>query len=293
MLSILIVNWNTRDLLRSCLVSIAKFPPKIPYEVIVIDNDSHDESLAMVQTQFPSVRAVAAGGNTGYAHGNNLAFGLARGDWLLTLNPDTEFLDNSLQKSIDCLAQHAEWGVLGIRQIGPDEKTQNSIRGWPSILGILGQFSGLDTRYPESKLGSYSLPKFDYSTTQPAIQPMGTFLLFRRLSLVQAADPTAPFDERFPIFFNEVDLLRRLADAGVQCGYCAEASVLHHHGSGTKQVRKSMIWESHRSLVRYFEKHLTGWRRVALPMMALASTIVAFVRAKGYHAGFRPQHHNL
>ena len=293
MLSILIVNWNTRELLRSCLESIAKFPPKIPYEIIVIDNDSHDESLAMVQTHFPDVRAFAAGGNTGYAHGNNLAFREAKGDWLLTLNPDTEFLDDSLQKSIDCLVQHPQWGVLGIRLIGPDGETQNSVRGWPTMAGIFGQISGLDKRYPDTIFGAYSLPNFDYNVSQLAIQPMGTYLLFRRLSLQRAADPNSPFDERFPIFFNEVDLLRRLAEAGVQCGYCADCSVRHHHGSGTKQVRKSMIWESHRSLVRYFEKHLTGWRRAALPAIALASNIVAFVRAKGYHAGFRTQHHNL
>jgi len=293
MLSILIVNWNTRDLLRSCLDSIAKFPPKIPYEVIVVDNASSDGSLAMVQTQFAWVKLIDAGYNSGYAAGNNIAFSVAKGDWLLTLNPDTEFRDDSLQKSVECLASRPDWGALGIRLIGPDGKTQASVRGFPTLMGILGQFSGLDRRFPDSTLGDYSLPTFDYSRTQVAAQPMGTYLLFRRQSLRLAADDQAPFDEGFPIFFNEVDLLRRLADAGVQCGYCAECGVLHHHGSGTKQVRKSMIWESHRSLQRYFAKHWQGPLRLALPLLAALNFVAAFMRAKGYHAGFRTQHHNL
>lgn len=293
MLSILIVNWNTRDLLKSCLESIARFPPKIPYEVIVVDNASADGSLEMVQTQFSWVKLIDAGHNSGYAAGNNIAFSAAKGDWLLTLNPDTEFKDDSLQKSLECLAARPDWGVLGIRLIGPDGETQASVRGFPTVMGILGQFSGLDRRFPNSSLANYSLPMFDYLRTQSAPQPMGTYLLFRRQTLRLATNEWAPFDEEFPIFFNEVDLLRRLADAEVQCGYCAECQVLHHHGAGTKQVRKSMIWESHRSLQRYFAKHWKGPQRLALPLLAALNFVVAFVRAKGYHAGFRTQHNNL
>jgi GT2 family glycosyltransferase len=287
-LSVLIVNWNTRDLLRACLQSLHTFPPQIDHEIIVVDNESSDGSSAMVRKEFPHVVCIEPGSNTGYAGGNNLAFGAARGTLLLTLNPDTEFRDDSLQKSVDWMKNHPSVGALGIRQIMPDGSIQKSVRGFPTVLGILGAFTKLDRLFPTGSLGSYTLREFDYRKTQPAAQPMGTFLLFRRQALTSIGDAARPFDEEFPIFFNEVDLLKRLDDAGWPCWYLAEAEVLHHHGSSTKQVKKSMIWESHRSLVRYFSKHLRGAARFMLLPLTAAAFLAAFVRARGVHAGFRP-----
>jgi len=293
MLSVLVVNWNTRDLLESCLSSILKFPPQEEYEVIVVENHSTDGSAELVRLKFPWVKLIEPGSNTGYAHGNNLAFNEATGDFLLTLNPDTEFEDFSINTAMGVLKEHKNYGVLGLQLIGPDKSIQKSVRGFPTILGVLGTWTKLDKVFPATLLGSYSLPRFDYSADGPAPQPMGTFLLFRRSALETVGDPRKPFDEEFPIFFNEVDLLYRLDKAGWPCWYTATAHVLHHHGASTRQARKSMIWESHRSLVRYFQKHLKGAGRLFLPVIALAAWTAAFVRAKGHHAGFRADHHNM
>jgi len=293
MLSVLIVNWNTKDMLRRCLASIREHPPEDEYETIVVDNDSHDGSADMVESEFPWVILVRSGSNLGYAAGNNLAFKAAKGDYLLTLNPDTEFEDRSLTTALGTLKSHPQYGVLGIKLIGDDKLVQKSVRGFPTILGIIGAWMKIDGLWPLGPLGSYTLPAFDYSQDGPAPQPMGTFLLFRRTSLETVGDPRKPFDEAFPIFFNEVDLLYRLSKAGSPCFYSAQAHVLHHHGASTKQVRKSMIWESHTSLVRYFRKHLKWPARALLPAIAAAAWTGAFLRAKGHHAGFRTQHHDL
>lgn len=288
MLSILVVNWNTRNLLEACLASIRAFPPTEPYEVIVVDNASRDESAEMVRSKFPEVLLHASTTNTGYARGNNLAFGIAKGDFLVTLNPDTEFTDHSLDRALDVLRANPRAGCLGIRQIGLDGSTQSSVRGFPSVTGIVGDLLGLGARFG-GKLDSYRLARFDYNREQPAPQPMGTFLLFRREALEAVGDAKRPFDEAFPIFFNEVDLLYRLACAGWGCLYTPKAQILHHGGEGTKQVRKSMIWESHRSLIRYLRKHHgTGIAGVGLPFLAALLYAAAFVRARGYDAGFRP-----
>jgi len=112
--------------------------------------------------------------------------------------------------------------------------------------------------------------------------------LFRRQALESVGSAMAPFDETFPIFFNEVDLLYRLKKAGWECRYSPKAQILHHGGESTKQVRKSMIWESHRSLARYLWKHGgKGLRVVGLPFVSVLIFAAAFVRAKGYDAGFR------
>lgn len=293
MLSVLIVNWKTRDLLRSCLASIQRFPPDCDYEVIVVDNDSGDGSLEMVSEEFPWAKAVDSGSNLGYAAGNNLAFSLAKGDVFLTLNADTEFEDHSINNCLRFLKDNPSVGVLGPRLVGPDKTTQKSVRGFPTIFGVFGALSRLDKVFPRTALGSYSLPAFDYERDGPAPQPMGTFLMFSSTALKTVGDPKKPFDESFPIFFNEVDLLKRLADAGWRCHYLASAHVLHHHGASTRQVRKSMIWESHNSLVRYLGKHTTGAARVMLPAVAALAWVAAFVRAKGHDAGFRAERNDL
>ncbi len=292
-LSIIIVNWNTRDLLQRCLASLQQFPPCESYEVIVVDNDSADGSAEMVRQQFSQVNLIVPGGNTGYAAGNNIGFAHATGDFLLTLNPDTEFEDDSLARALAELERRPEAGCLSIKLIGIEGELQKSVRGFPTPAGVFGALSGLDKAFPNSSLGRYTLPRFDCSASQWADQPMGTFLLFRREALRDAGDDRKPFDEGFPIFFNEVDLLYRMHQAGWKCWHMAEAHVRHHHGASTKQVRKSMIWESHRSLVRYFQKHLRGVARIQLPLIAAAAWVAAFVRARGWNAGFRPDDHNL
>lgn len=316
MVSILIVNWNTRDLLRKCLESICAHPPNEECEVIVVDNASSDGSADMVEEFVAGLEGEVAGSagilpasrgvefrlvrsttNSGYAHGNNLAFEAASGDFLLTLNPDTEFVDDSLDRALHVMRVNPDVACLGARQVSPDGSTQASIRGFPTLLGILGDVSGLGRLFPNSKLDGYRLASFDYETEQDAAQPMGTFLLFRRAALESLPLPLReaegegsgggssglrPFDDAFPIFFNEVDLLYRLKQKRWRTLYAPSVRILHHGGESTKQVRKSMIWESHRSLVRYLRKHSRGGVLLA-PLIYLA----AFVRAKGYHAGFQ------
>ena len=253
-----------------------------------MDNASDDGSAELVRTAFPWVKLVASEVNTGYATGNNLAFAEARGEFLLTLNPDTEFVDGSLDIVLGIMEARPELGCLGIKQVGLDGNVQSSVRGFPTVAGIFGDVCGLGRRFG-GVFDSYRLNRFDYRVEQDAPQPMGTFLLFRREALADLGDPAKPFDEKFPIFFNEVDLLYRLRRAGWPCLYTPAAQILHHGGESTKQVRKSMIWESHRSLLRYLRKHHgTGLGRVGLPFLSAAIWTAAFIRARGTDAGFRP-----
>lgn len=288
-LSVLIVNWNTRELLARCLESVFASTFDGELEVIVVDNASNDGSAEMVRERFPQTVLVASPTNTGYARGNNLAFERATGEYLLTLNPDTEFEPNLLASAVSALEAKPSYGVLAPKLIGTDGETQASVRGFPTFAGIFGDFSGLGRRFPGSWLDSYRLTGFDYARAQEAPQPMGTFLLFRRKALDAIGNPKQPFDEAFPIFFNEVDLLYRLRQAGWPCWYEAGLTIRHLGGASTRQVRKPMIWESHRSLLRYLRKHaITPWNFLFFPLFSLAVLAAAFVRARGYHAGFRP-----
>lgn len=282
MLSIIVVNWNTKDVLRRCLLSIRAYPPSRSHEIIIVDNASSDGSADMVAAEFPEMVLIRSKANLGYAAGNNLAFAKAQGDWVLTLNPDTEFVDGSLDEALASLECSPDYGALGAKQILPDGSVQKSVRGFPTYGGLLGEIGFL-----RGIFGSYRLDGFDYDQEQEAPQPMGTFLMFRRAALADIGDPAKPFDEGFPIFFNEVDLLCRLRQAGWKCLYNPKVRIWHVGGESTKQVRSSMIWESYRSLVRYMRKHHgTFWNWPALAVLAVFGFAIAFARARGYHRGF-------
>ncbi|CAN5653206.1 glycosyltransferase family 2 protein [soil metagenome] len=281
MLSVLIVNWNTCNLLRACLASLREHPFSGGQEVIVVDNASTDGSAQMVRSEFPEVRLVPNSVNRGYAAGNNDAFEIAQSDWLLTLNPDTEMRERTLDAAVDALSRFSDHAATGVRQIGNDGETQHSVRAFPTALNMILATVGFG--------GAYRLDSFDYAREGDAPQPMGTFLLFRRSALRDLGDDRRPFDEGFPIFFNEVDLLYRLAKAGWPAMYTPAAQIRHHGGESTRQVRPAMIWESHRSLLRYLRKHGgTFYRTFGFLLFTPLVLAAAFVRARGYHAGFRP-----
>ncbi len=282
-LSIVIVNWNTASFLNDCLASIELNHVSGDFETIVVDNLSNDGSVEIVRQNFPKVILLAEQHNHGYAKGNNLGIAASKGEFVLTLNSDTVLDDSVLQRAVSLLESMPQYGCLAVQLVGTDGRPQRSVRGFPSIAGIFGDITGLGKLFPY--FDSYRLTKFDYERSQDAQQPMGTFLLFRGSILREIP---GPFDEQFPIFFNEVDLLRQMQRMGWKCWYESKLSIKHFGGESTKQVKKSMVWESHRSLIRYFSKDLRGMARISLPFLTLAIWLGAFARARGFHEGFRP-----
>lgn len=282
MLSVVIVNWNTRDVLRACLASLRDSDP-VPAQIIVVDNASKDASADMVRAEFPEVHLIEPGQNLGYAAGNNLGFAVATEEFVLTLNPDTEVGPTSLRAALDILQSAPAYGSLSCKFIGPDGGTQASVRAFPTYEAILNEIKPW-----RAKHRSYRMAEFDYDLEQPCPQPMGTFLLFRRAALAKVGDANKPFDERFPIFFNEVDLLFRLQKAGFPCLYTPQVEIKHYGGLSTRQVRREMIWESHNSLYRFFEKHTSLCTPSQLRTLKRLLHWGALIRARGTSEGFRP-----
>ena len=277
------MNWNTASFLRDCLASLNLCQVAGGFETIVVDNNSKDDSVKVVREEFPEVILLDEKKNHGYAVGNNIGIAKASGEFILTLNSDTVVGEDVLESAIQRLESMPKYGCLSIKLVGTDGKPQRSVRGFPTVSGIFGDLSGLGKVF--QYFDSYRLTKFDYEVSQDAPQPMGTFLLFRGSVLKEIS---GPFDEQFPIFFNEVDLLKQMQTNGWKCWYEAGISIKHFGGESTKQVKKNMIWESHRSLIRYFSKNLKGLARISLPFLTLTVWLGAWWRAKGFHEGFRP-----
>ncbi|MFN7016178.1 MAG: glycosyltransferase family 2 protein [Fimbriimonadales bacterium] len=251
-LSICIVNWNTRDLLRACLQSIYRYPPPEPFEVIVVDNASTDGSAAMVRAEFPQARLFANAENLGYAQGNNQAIQQAQGEFILLLNPDTEVFETTLSNALAFMRAHPKAGAIGAKQQLPDGRVQASVRGFPTPANLLFEVVGVAQLFPRSKrLGGYRMRWFTYDTVAEVDQPMATFLMTRRAVIEQVG----LMDEAFPLFFNDVDWCYRIKRAGWKIYFVPDVQILHHGGASTKQVRLNAIRESHRALEAFYRKH--------------------------------------
>jgi N-acetylglucosaminyl-diphospho-decaprenol L-rhamnosyltransferase len=319
-LSVVIVNWNTREELRACLGSLRlarsvlgarcsagqrQGPGSADHrapsterasgascrtEVIVVDNASADGSAQTVREEFPEVTLIANAENRGYAAANNQGIARARGAFVMLLNPDTELPPEAPGQMLDFLRAHPEAGAVAPRLLHPDGRVQESVRDWPTPGALIEEALGARiaccvSRYEErlqpsmhdarrtTHFGrSYRVPVADLAEPAPVPQPMTSCLVIRREALEQVGG----MDERFPIFFNDVDLCFRLWEAGWEIWYLAAVRVLHHGGASTRQVRPRMIRESHRSLRAFYAKHYR--RRLPLPVYAAT---VAAVHAVG------------
>jgi len=255
MLSILIVNWNTRDFLDACLHSLMRDIVGKKAEIIVVDNASTDGSADMVRDKYPSVKLIQNETNVGYARGNNQAMKLASHEYYLLLNPDTEVTEFALERLLDFMISYPGVGAAGCRLIHPNGVVQRSVRTFPTPDVILFEALGLSKLFPRHRwFGKYRMGWWNYADLREVDQPMGSCLILRR----KAIEEVGGMDEEFPIFFNDVDLCYRLKRAGWRIYFVPDATVIHHGGRSTSQVRREMIIESHRSLLRFYEKHYRG-----------------------------------
>lgn len=254
LLSVCIINWNTRDFLRECLCSLYQFPPQNwEMEIIVVDNASHDGSADMVTTEFPGVSLIVNPDNKGYAEGNNQAIAQAQGEAILLLNPDAVVHQGALTNALAFLTAHPDAAAVGARLLGTDGKTQRSLRGFPDPWPVLWEVLGFARLLPcVPALGKYRMTTFNYNQPGEADQPMGSFLLIARRALAQVG----LMDTQFPIFFNDVDwCLRAKREQGWKIYYTPDALVTHHGGGSTRQAKPTLRIESHRSLALLYQKH--------------------------------------
>lgn len=256
LLTISIVNWNTTPLLEALLRSIRNYPANCPCEVIVVDNASDDFDLKRMQELFQDVRFIVNSTNEGYAHGNNQAIEQSKGDYILLLNPDTEVTEGALDNLVRFMQQHPEASAAGGKLIRPDGSIDRSLRSFPYPGPIAWEFMGLAKLFPKNRtLAAYRMDYFDYEHAGEVDQPMGSCLILSR----RAVETIGIMDEQFPIFFNEVDWLYRSKMAGFKVYYTPDAVIIHHGGGSTKQVAKRiMSVESHRSLLKFYQKHFKG-----------------------------------
>ncbi|GGX36472.1 glycosyltransferase family 2 protein [Undibacterium squillarum] len=259
-LSIIIVSYNAREVLRQCLQCLQQEVRHCAAEVIVVDNASRDGSAEMVSAEFPAFQLYRSDLNLGFAGGNNYGYRYARGEYILLLNPDAFLTPGSLSLALQRMQEQPQVGLAGARLSDPQGHLQPSGRLFPSLLNEFLVMSGLSSRFPHSRLCG----RFDRTWANPAQAAQvdwvpGAFTIIRRSALGDAG----LFDERYFLYYEEVDLCRRLKQQGCQIWYWPELSVTHIGGACSKAVSDQhfsksgsqlTLWRM-RSALLYYRKH--------------------------------------
>lgn len=253
-LSIIIVTFNSAADIEACLNSIR---PAVPHEIIVIDNASSDRTRQLLEQAatsgaHPQLHIIPNPANYGYARANNQGLALARGEYILLLNPDTVLFPDAIDRMVEYLDRHPDAAGVAPRLLNPDGTTQLSIRSFPTFSSVLWELTGLPRLFPScARINRWRRRDFDYDQPQDVEQPMASCLLLRRSILRRLGG----FDERFPIYYNDVDLCYRIYRQGGRLAYLPEARVYHKLGAATGLLKTKMIYENHRSLFRFLRKH--------------------------------------
>jgi len=203
-LSVVIVTWNSAADIEACVDSI-NFGSE--FEVIVVDNASSDATRDKL-SRYHHLKLVVNTSNRGYARANNQGIKLATGEYVLLLNPDTRAELGALDALCRYLDEHPAAGAVAPRLISPDGTTQFSIRSFPSAASLFWELVGLSRLFPKNRVfGRWKMKYFDYGRTAEVEQPMASCLMVRRSAL----ESLGGMDEQFPMFFNDVDLSKRMA----------------------------------------------------------------------------------
>ena len=263
-LSVVTVSWNTRDLLRECLESLKQELdnlPQVKSEVFLIDNDSHDGSAQMVASEHPWVHLIVNKENLGFAKANNQAFKLAKGEYVLLLNPDTKVLPGAIGTLIEFLQSKGEAGIVAPMLLNTDMSVQRSCRKFPTFTNMLYELIGLSKVFKPgtaagAKFREYKMLDWEHDDEREVDQPEGACLLLRQ----SVIDQVGVLDEGFFMLFEEVDWCYRIKKAGWQIWFTPRAKIIHHYGQSIKQVKAKMILSSHKGLFRFWHKHYRGNR---------------------------------
>jgi len=272
-LSIIIISWNVREKLKENLKAIFKTSPQpspsqgegdIEFEVFVVDNNSADSTVDMVRKEFPQVKLIANQENLGFAKANNQAIKQARGDFILLLNPDMRVMSDTLEKTVHWMRENKQASVAGCCLVDEQGNIVKHVRKFPTVWDQLAIVSKLPHIFP-FLLNKYLCVNFDYSKPAKVDSVRGGFFMIRR-ALTPSTSPTTAsrergdrmlslFDERYFLWFEEVDFCRRVKQAGSEVWYTPAAKCIDYVGQSFKQLPRGQAQKYFRdSMLKYFKK---------------------------------------
>lgn len=251
MISVIVVNWNSGDQLFNCVVSIVEHSKNLVAEIIVVDNGSIDCSIAAIAT-MPKVHVIRNGSNQGFGRACNLGAQQAKSRYLLFLNPDALLFSDTLSKALVYMNTplNSKVGICGVQLLNEDGCISRHCARFPTAHGFFVHALGVDRICP--RLGHF-MAEWDHTTTRQVNQIIGAFFLVRR----ELFETLGGFDERFFVYFEEVDFSYRAFDAGWKSVYLADAQAFHAGNGTTKHIKARRLFYSWRSRLVYVLKHFS------------------------------------
>jgi N-acetylglucosaminyl-diphospho-decaprenol L-rhamnosyltransferase len=279
------VSWNTRERILAALRSVSRIRG-LSFEILVIDNDSADDSADAVSREFPEVRLFRNAHNLGFAAGVNLGLREARHPLILLLNPDTIVSDRAIELLASYAYHHPEAGIIGPRVLNEDGSLQDSRISFPSELNLLLQATYLYKLFPKSRLfNPEQIGGHAPLASRPVNAVSGSCLLVRR----ETIEAIGVMDEQFFMYFEEVDLCYRAWERGIEVHYTPEPTITHSGSGSSRLAARKMRIEFHRSALRFFFKH-HGASRAQIARFLLLSFLVLRVPYWGLRTLFPSPH---
>jgi O-antigen biosynthesis protein len=286
-LSIVIVNYNVKYFLASCIESILKSDLKIEdLEIIVIDNASKENCQSMLENfNYPNLRYIYNTKNIGFGRANNQGFKLTQGKYVLALNPDTIIGETTLSQCIKYLDVHQDIGALGVKMIdGGGRYLKESKRGLPTLWNSITKFSGLSSIFPNNKLfNGYYLGHLSKDENHEIQILCGAFLMVRS----EILQKTKGFDEDFFMYGEDIDLSVRIKKLGYKIGYFSETSIIHFKGESSHRSSIHYIKNFYNAMLIFVDKNYRGLEgmglRFFIKMAILFFGIISFIRNNIIH----------
>jgi len=265
-ISVIIVNWNTKDYLLDCLKSLFDTGERFSKEVIVVDNASQDGSGDELKRTFPSVHLLANKSNIGFAKAVNQGLRQACGRYLFLLNPDSYLMERAIEELFLFMEGHQEVGVAGPQLLNGDGSKQNSIANFPSLATELLNKSLLRWLFPERYPGKEK----DYSNPKEVDSVIGACLMVRREAMIDVG----PLDEDYFLFLEETDWCYRMKKKGWKIYHVPQARVYHFQGKSAEREKARARVEYYRSRYIFFKKHRGLWQLLILRVGLVIKLVV-------------------
>lgn len=250
--SIIIVNWNTREILRDCLRTVYEQTQDVEFEVIVVDNASADGSVDMIRTTFPQAILLANADNRGFAAANNQGIAVAKGRYVLLLNSDTLVLDGAIDKMVSFAEAHPEAAATACRVLNSDRTWQRTCFLFPSALNLLITALYLNKLFPRNRFcGRERMTWWDGREMRAVDVVAGCFILVRR----EAIEQVGVLDESYFMYGEETDWCYRFRKAGWKILFTPTAQIVHLGGVSSAQLKGPMCLQLRASVLLFLRKH--------------------------------------
>lgn len=249
-LDVVIVAYRSREMVRDCLLSLQEFPPEAPMTVFVVDNDSQDGTLELLEQEFADVQVLANQTNAGFSVANNQAIRAGESTYVLALNPDTRVTKSALQRMVELMEKHPEVGIAGCRLELEDGSFDHAAkRSFPTPISALAHFTGVGRRFgATARLASYRAPHVE---SGPVDAVNGAFMLMRR----EALNEVGTFDEGYWMYMEDLDLCYSAKRAGWVTWYEPHVTVIHIKAGTSGHLRGAKLdYAFHYGMFRFYRK---------------------------------------